>query len=261
LSYERAETATEHGLEAALGAPAAMVEASPVSVSKSKCVLVVKDMSFSWPGSSFRIGITDLSVRSDEHWMLEGPSGSGKSTLLQLLGGVLLPQRGDVRMLGQSMGELSAAQRDLLRADHVGFIFQQFNLLPYLSALDNVLLPCRFSPFRRQAGESGGGLVDEARRLLAALGLGAKDVQYRRAGRLSVGQQQRVAAARALIGRPALVLADEPTSALDADNRDAFLELLFSEARSANTAIVLVSHDANLRPHFERHLTLDAGPC
>ena len=103
--------------------------------------------------------------------------------------------------------------------------------------------------------------MDEARRLLAALGLGARDVQLRRAVHLSVGQQQRVAAARALIGKPSLVLADEPTSALDADNRDSFLEVLFSEARSANTAIVLVSHDTNLRPHFERHLTLEGGLC
>jgi len=238
-----------------------MVEASALPESQSTSVLDVKDLSFAWPAASFRIQITDLHVRSNEHWMLEGPSGSGKSTLLQLLGGVLLPQGGDVRILGESWSALSAARRDMCRADHVGFIFQQFNLVPYLSALENVLLPCRFSAPRRQVAESGGGLVDEARRLLAALGLGAKDLQFRRAGRLSVGQQQRVAAARALIGRPALVLADEPTSALDADNRDAFLELLFSEARSANTAIVLVSHDANLRPHFERHLMLDAGPC
>jgi putative ABC transport system ATP-binding protein len=238
-----------------------MVEASALPESPLTSVLQVKDLSFAWRASSFRIEITDLNVQSNEHWMLEGPSGSGKSTLLQLLGGVLLPHRGDVRILGQSWSALSAAQRDLRRADHVGFIFQQFNLVPYLSALENVLLPCRFSPPRRQAAQSGGGLVDEARRLLAALGLGAKDLQFRRAGRLSVGQQQRVAAARALIGRPALVLADEPTSALDAGNRDAFLDLLFSEARSANTAIVLISHDANLRPHFERHLTLDAGPC
>jgi putative ABC transport system ATP-binding protein len=121
------------------------------------------------------------------------------------------------------------------------------------------LLPCQFSTRRRKEAESGGTLVDEARRLLAALGLGARDVQLRRAARLSVGQQQRVAAARALIGRPSLVLADEPTSALDADNRDSFLEVLFSEARSANTAIVLVSHDTSLRPHFERHLMLEGG--
>jgi len=254
---ERARAATEGGLEASLTRPAAVVEASALPESQSTSVLDVKDLSFAWPAASFRIQITDLHVRSNEHWMLEGPSGSGKSTLLQLLGGVLLPQGGDVRILGESWSALTAAQRDMRRADHVGFIFQQFNLVPYLSALENVLLPCRFSAPRRQAAESGGGLDDEARRLLAALGLGAKDIQFRRAGRLSVGQQQRVAAARALIGRPALVLADEPTSALDADNRDAFLELLFSEARSANTALVVVSHDTNLRPHFDRHLTLE----
>jgi len=139
--------------------------------------------------------------------------------------------------------------------------FSNSTLSPTLSALENTLLPCRFSQARRQAAESGGGLKDEARRLLTALGLGAKDIQFRRAARLSVGQQQRVAAARALIGRPSLVLADEPTSALDTDNRDAFLELLFTEARNAKTAIVFVSHDTSLRPHFERHLTLEGGLC
>jgi len=259
--YEQAETATEHGLEGTPGPRAAMVGAGQVTESRSTSVLAAENLSFAWPLSSFQIGITDLNVKSGEHWLLEGPSGSGKSTLLQLLGGVLLPQRGEVRILGQSWATLSAAQRDLRRADHVGFIFQQFNLVPYLSALENTLLPCRFSQARRQAAESGGGLKDEARRLLTALGLGAKDIQFRRAARLSVGQQQRVAAARALIGRPSLVLADEPTSALDTDNRDAFLELLFTEARNAKTAIVFVSHDTSLRPHFERHLTLEGGLC
>jgi putative ABC transport system ATP-binding protein len=259
--YEWAQTATEQYLEGSPEPRATKVEAASLTESQLSTVLAVKNMSFAWPASAFQIGITDLNVKSGEHWLLQGPSGSGKSTLLQLLGGVMLAQRGDIRILGQSWAALSAAQRDLRRADHVGFIFQQFNLVPYLSALENVLLPCRFSKSRRQAAESGGGLKDEARRLLAALGLGARDVQLRRAARLSVGQQQRVAAARALIGRPSLVLADEPTSALDADNRDAFLEVLFSEACSANTAIVLVSHDTNLRPHFERHLTLEGGLC
>jgi len=224
-------------------------------------VLTVKELGFAWPGSQLRVEISRLDVSPNEHWLLEGPSGSGKSTLLQLLGGVLLPQRGEVRMLGEGWAEQSAAKRDQRRADHVGFIFQQFNLVPYLSALDNVLLPCRFSARRRQEAERCGGLVDEAQRLLAALGLGYKDLQTCRAARLSVGQQQRVAAARALIGKPSMLLADEPTSALDANNRDAFLELLFAEARSANTAIVLVSHDTSLRPHFKRHLTLEGGRC
>ena len=232
-----------------------------MTTSQLTSVLKVKNLSFAWPASSFQIGITDLNVKPGEHWMLEGASGSGKSTLLQLLGGVLLPQQGEVNILGQNWAALSAAQRDMRRADHVGFIFQQFNLIPYLSVLDNVLLPCRFSTRRREEAESGGTLVDEARRLLDALGLGDKGLQERRAGQLSVGQQQRVAAAQALIGKPSLVLADEPTSALDADNRDTFLELLFSEARSANTAIILVSHDTNLRQHFERHLTLEGQLC
>ena len=259
--HKQAQTAPELDLEGSLATHTEKIEVAPSPAAQLKSVLAVKNLNFAWPASSFQIGITDLNVKSDEHWLLEGPSGSGKSTLLQLLGGVLLPQRGEVQILGQSWAALTAAQRDLRRADHVGFIFQQFNLVPYLSALENTLLPCRFSPARCKAAESGGGLKDEARRLLAALGLGAKEIQLRRAARLSVGQQQRVAAARALIGRPSLVLADEPTSALDADNRAAFLELLFSEARSAKTAIVLVSHDTNLRPHFERHLTLEGSLC
>ena len=259
--YEQVQTVPEQDLEGSPAPQTAKVEVAPLSESQLTSVLAVKNMSFAWPASAFQIGITDLNVQSDEHWLLEGPSGSGKSTLLQLLGGVLLTQQGEVQILGQSWAALSAAKRDLRRADHVGFIFQQFNLVPYLSALENTLLPCRFSQARRQAAESCGGLKDEARRLLAALGLGAKDIQSRRAARLSVGQQQRVAAARALIGRPSLVLADEPTSALDADNRDTFLELLFTEARNANTAIVLVSHDTSLRPHFERVLTLEGGLC
>jgi putative ABC transport system ATP-binding protein len=259
--YKQAQTEPEQDLDCSLAPQTAKVEVAPLSESQLESVLAVKNLSFAWPASAFQIGITDLNVESGEHWLLEGPSGSGKSTLLQLLGGVLLPQRGEVQILGQSWAALTAAQRDLRRADHVGFIFQQFNLVPYLSALENTLLPCRFSQARRQAAESRGGLKEEARRLLAALGLGAKKIQLRRAARLSVGQQQRVAAARALIGRPSLVLADEPTSALDANNRAAFLELLFSEARSAKTAIVLVSHDTSLRPHFERHLTLEGGLC
>ena len=222
-------------------------------------VLAVTDLRFAWPLSPVQIDVGALTVAAGERWLLEGPSGSGKSTLLQLLGGVIVPQGGEVRLLGQNWAALTAAQRDLRRADNVGFLFQQFNLVPYLSALDNVLLPCRFSSHRRRHAERRGTLVDEALRLLAALGLSARDINGRRAARLSVGQQQRVAAARALIGRPALVLADEPTSALDSDNARAFLELLFDEARNADTAIVLVSHDAGLRPYFEHHLTMAGG--
>lgn len=261
LNFIENNVMQKNPLQNSLASRTEAIDSALLSDSPLMSVLAVKNVSFSWSASSLPIGIADLNVKTDEHWLLEGPSGSGKSTLLQLLGGVLLPQCGEVSFLGQSWAALSAAQRDQHRADHVGFIFQQFNLIPYLSALDNVLLPCRFSPVRRRAVESGGSLMDEARRLLAALGLDNHDLQSRRAQHLSVGQQQRVAAARALIGKPSLVLADEPTSALDLANRDAFLELLFSEARSANTAIVLVSHDSSLRPHFDQHLSLEGGRC
>lgn len=226
---------------------------------RAAAVVSARGLCFIWPASPVRIEIDELRVAPGERWLLEGPSGSGKSTLLQLLGGVVLAQDGDVQLLGQSWAAMTPAQRDMRRADHIGFVFQQFNLVPYLSALDNVLLPCRFSGRRREVAERSGALVDEALRLLSALGLGEADVRGRNAARLSVGQQQRVAAARALIGRPALMLADEPTSALDADNRAAFLDLLFAEARSADTAIILVSHDAGLRPLFDRHLVLNGA--
>ncbi len=216
----------------------------------------LREVAYRYPDGTPALEAVAFTLAAGERVALLGPTGAGKSTLLQLLGGVVLAQAGDVQLLGQSWAAMSPAQRDMRRADHIGFVFQQFNLVPYLSALDNVLLPCRFSGRRREVAEHSGALVDEALRLLSALGLGAADVRERNAARLSVGQQQRVAAARALIGRPALMLADEPTSALDADNRAAFLDLLFAEARSADTAIILVSHDASLRPHFDRHLVL-----
>jgi ABC-type uncharacterized transport system YnjBCD ATPase subunit len=148
--------------------------------------------------------------------LLLGASGSGKSTLLNLLCGVLAPDSGSVTVLGTDLGSLTSAARDRFRAAHFGILFQMFNLLPYLTALDNVLLPLGFAPERWR--RAGGGDA-EACRLLARLGVG--ELAYEPAASLSVGQQQRVAAARAMIGAPPIVIADEPTSALDADTQDA----------------------------------------
>ena len=141
---------------------------------------------------------------------------------------------------------------DRHRADHLGYIFQQFNLLPYLSVIDNVRLPCRFSARRRQRAGSGA-----AERLLERMGMDAS-LWHRAAGELSVGQQQRVAAARALIGAPEVVLADEPTSALDEDLRDAFMTLLLERCAEAGSALVFVSHDARLATRFARRVDLPA---
>ncbi len=181
---------------------------------------------------------------------LRGPSGSGKSTLLSLVAGVVTPQVGVVRVLGRDLGALGSVERDRFRADHIGFIFQMFNLIPYLSVVENVSLPCGFSKRRRaRARES---VQAEAVRLLEHLDMAAADVLRRPVTELSVGQQQRVAAARALIGAPELVIADEPTSALDVDRRAAFIDLLFRECAREQAALMFVSHDASLAPLFDR---------
>ena len=172
------------------------------------------------------VDIADFAVPRGENLFLEGPSGSGKSTLLGLVGGILTPAEGTVEVLDESLGELGAAARDRFRADHIGFVFQMFNLLPYLSMVDNVVLPCRFSGARAEAAiESAGSAREEALRLLGRLGFASETLRGRQVTELSIGQQQRVAVARALIGRPALVIADEPTSALDANTRLKFVDL------------------------------------
>jgi putative ABC transport system ATP-binding protein len=204
-----------------------------------------------------------LAVARGERVFVLGPSGSGKSTLLSLLAGVTTATRGRVAVLGQDLGTLDGAARDHFRGDHVGIIFQLFNLIPYLSVLENVTLPCRFSAARRaRATERGGDPEAEAQRLLAHLDLDPAEFLGRPVTELSVGQQQRVAAARALIGAPQIVLADEPTSALDTDRRKAFLKLLFKECAAEDITLVFVSHDMTLKPLFDRSIALKArGPA
>lgn len=215
----------------------------------------VRDLRFRWPRGPECLRIPELTVATGEAVFLHGPSGSGKSTLLSILAGVQLPDLGEVRLLGESWRDLGAARRDRHRADHVGYIFQQFNLLPYLPVLRNVLLPCRLSPRRAARAEQGGGAADAARALLERLGIG-RELWDRPAAQLSVGQQQRVAAARALIGQPELVIADEPTSALDAQRRDAFMHLLLAACGRAGSTLLFVSHDERLASHFRRTLDL-----
>ena len=213
---------------------------------------------FRWPGrQGFALGIDTFHVASGERLLLIGPSGSGKSTLLSLLCGIVTPDKGVIHVLDEDLSSMDAAARDRFRVEHFGIIFQMFNLLPYLSVIDNVLLPLSFSSARRRRATDGGVSVDhEARRLLGRLGLDVDEFATRSAARLSVGQQQRVAAARALIGRPEILVADEPTSALDRKHQRHFLELLFSEAEAVGTTVIMVSHDETLAPEFDRVVDL-----
>ncbi|MCX7896371.1 MAG: ATP-binding cassette domain-containing protein [Rhodocyclaceae bacterium] len=218
-------------------------------------MIELAEVVFRWPGQRKPcLAIERFHLAPAERVFLHGPSGSGKSTLLNLIGGVMRPAQGRIVVLGQDLAALRARRRDRFRADHIGFIFQQFNLLPWLSVLDNVLLACRFSSRRR---ERAGNARAAAERLLASLDM-APSLWRRPAAELSVGQQQRVAAARALIGRPEILIADEPTSALDAERQLAFIDLLLSEARATEAALLFVSHDLRLARHFDRIVEMQA---
>lgn len=220
-------------------------------------IIRIDDLLFRWSASSRPcLDIAQFLVEAGERIFIHGPSGSGKSTLLGLLGGVLAPERGTIQVLDTDLTCMRAAQRDRFRADHVGFLFQLFNLIPYLSVIDNVMLPCRFSARRSSQAMAGGkSLRDEALRLLSHLDIEPALLE-RQVTDLSVGQQQRVAAARALLGRPEIVIADEPTSALDAERQMAFLDLLLQECAEAGATLLFVSHDRRLATHFSREIAL-----
>ncbi|MBI1494982.1 ABC transporter ATP-binding protein [Halocynthiibacter styelae] len=216
-------------------------------------VLQLTDLHYRWPGrEGFALSVPGFSVVAGESVLLLGESGSGKSTLLSLICGTVKADRGLVQVVGQDLAALSGSGRDRFRAEQIGVIFQQFNLLPFGSVADNILLPLRFAPARRKRA---GVVKDTARALCQALGL--PDALFQaKAGMLSVGQQQRVAVARALIGQPPLIIADEPTSALDANSQAAFLDLLFRQSEAQKSALLMVSHDPRLGERFDRVVDL-----
>lgn len=247
------------------GTPEAGVAATSVAASDDalrtiipfETIVAMRNVRFAWGRTKgFSFAIDAFSLQRGERVLLLGPSGSGKSTFLALLCGTVSPQAGSISVLGTELTRLSPAARDQFRAEHFGIIFQMFNLLPYGSVIDNVVLPLRFAARRRQRCEEAGGADKEARRLLEHLGLEADLITGRSTSRLSVGQQQRVAAARALIGRPEIIVADEPTSALDRNRQMAFLDLLFAETEAAGATLIMVSHDETLSSRFSRVVDL-----
>jgi putative ABC transport system ATP-binding protein len=213
-------------------------------------VIRLQDVRFRWPGQQRDIlDIPELTLNAGERLLIRGSSGSGKTTLLNLITGINLPDAGSIQVLDTFLERLSAIKRDQFRADHLGVIFQQFNLLPYLSIVENVLVPCWFSSLRKSKAPEG--VTKAALRLLDELSI-PQALIHKPVNALSVGQQQRVAVARALIGCPEIIIADEPTSSLDMDNRNRFLELLFAEAEQLGSALVFVSHDPIIANHFSR---------
>ena len=212
----------------------------------------IESLKFSYVGDADIIDIERLSVSAGERIFVHGPSGCGKTTLLGLLSGILPSPRGSIRVLGKDLSALPPAERDRFRGDHFGYLFQMFNLLPYLSVMDNILLPLRLSSSR--LSKISKSPESEAKHLAQALGIG--HLMNRQAPELSVGQQQRVAAARALIGNPEILICDEPTSALDHVHRDRFLDLLIDVAGASKTSVIFVSHDRSLANRFDRSVDL-----
>jgi putative ABC transport system ATP-binding protein len=223
-------------------------------------VVRLENVGFAWPDHHPLLDVPELAIAAGERVFLFGPSGSGKSTLLGLIAGIHLPNRGTVRLFGRDTSRLTPSARDRVRGDEMGFVFQQFNLIGYLSVLENVLLPLSFAPIRRARAGSSAEARRQADSLLARLDIGGH-TSARRPTELSVGQQQRVAVARALLGSPRLIVCDEPTSALDADARDGFLDVLSAECARTGAALLFVSHDRSLARHFPRTLDMhDLNP-
>jgi len=235
-----------------------MVAATAKSRAETPNVIRMSGVRFVWPGrDAFSLSVDAFALPAAKRILLIGPSGSGKSTFLSLICGILAPQTGEIDILGTDITKLAASGRDGFRAEHFGIIFQIFNLLPYGTVIDNVLLPLSFAPMRRKRATTKGRADDEAVRLLTCLGLEPHLTRGPSAANLSVGQQQRVAAARALIGSPEIVVADEPTSALDRNRQAAFLDLLFTQVSDAGATLIMVSHDETLAGRFDEVMRLE----
>ena len=213
-----------------------------------RVAIQLQDVRFAYPGAPGEcvLSIRDWRVSQAEQVFVYGPSGAGKSTLLKLLSGLLSAPYGEVSVLGQRLDRMSARRRDRFRANHIGQVLQQSNLIPYLNAVDNIQLANTFCERRRKAT-----LREDAGELLSALNMPSAQWQLP-AARLSLGQQQRVAIARALINQPEILIADEPTSSLDRGNRDRFMDLLKSQVAQHGMTLLFVSHDLSLSRHFAR---------
>jgi len=213
----------------------------------------MKDVEFSYSArtNDQLLKIKYWQVKQGQQIFLHGPSGSGKSTLLNLICGLITADTGSINILGESFDGMSSHQRDKYRAKHIGYIFQQFNLIDYLSAIDNIKLAQYFSSQALSAN-----FLEEIEQLLSNLHLSEHEF-HRPVKQLSVGQQQRVGIARALINKPKLIIADEPTSSLDHSSRDSFIEILSSLCLQQNASLVFVSHDMSLRDNFDSSIALD----
>ncbi|HAL84939.1 MAG TPA: methionine ABC transporter ATP-binding protein [Rhodobiaceae bacterium] len=233
----------------------ACLKSTILTSDETPMTLQIDDLQFGYAGSGgFHLRVPSLTLEAGTTCLLLGPSGSGKSTFLGLLAGVLTPERGRIALAGQDMSQLSGARMDKFRGLHIGFIYQTLNLIPWLSTRENIALGLAFAPQRR--ARLSAGVADTITDFMTRLDLDAGTLGDQPAGLLSLGQQQRVAAARALVGAPDLVLADEPSSALDVVNTEKFFDLLMAGLDRQRQVLLVVSHDARLAPRFDRVINM-----
>ena len=199
------------------------------------------------------INIKNMNIQKGEHIFIMGKSGSGKSTLLNLLSGVIQPQEGSIEILGTNITKLSTSQKDKFRANNLGIIFQELNLIPYLSVKENISLASQFS---KEKSNNIKNIENEIDFLLNKLEIPV-ELKNKKTMDLSVGEKQRVAVARALIGKARVIIADEPTSALDDEIKKKFIELLIKQANEYNSTLIFVSHDSSLSSYFSQVYNFD----
>lgn len=227
-------------------------------MNNKQSAIVIRDLAFSYsPHNEAILNIAKWSVNRGDKIFLRGPSGSGKSTLLNLLAGILTPTQGCIKILDKPLDTMKSQHRDRFRAQHIGLVFQQFNLIPYLSVRDNILLAAgfsqRFTPTSQK--KAAKNLQQQILELCQAVNI-HPDLLQQKTAQLSIGQQQRVAIIRALINSPEILMVDEPTSALDADNRERFLQLLMKLVNQHQITLIFVSHDTTLASHFDQQIEL-----
>ena len=211
-------------------------------------MLTIENLTFSYGATGFRLSIPELMVADRDRLAIVGPSGSGKTTLLNLVAGILSPESGRIRIGDKDVVEMSDAERRQFRATRIGFVFQDFALLDYLSARQNILYPYRITPALKMDAE----VRDRVQTLADACGIGNKLDRHPDA--LSQGEQQRVAICRALVTKPKLILSDEATGNLDPESKTRILDLLFEQSEQAGAAVLAVTHDHELLPRFPRVL-------
>ena len=213
----------------------------------SKNLISVENVKYSLGNNiKFRLNIKKFVLKKSDSVLIYGESGVGKSTFLNLLSGTLNPQAGAIQILGTNIVKTSSSIKDRIRGDHFGIVFQTFNLLPYITVKNNILLGKAYSTRKQSISNS-----DEVQILMDKLSLNYNELIDRKAYELSIGQQQRVAVARALIGKPEIIIADEPTSALDKDNQNEFINLLFQSLDENEQGLIMVSHDKKLSNKFK----------